>query len=316
MTKLEKIIYFGTAPIAVPALAALHAQPDCEVVAVCTQPDRPSGRKRKLSPSAVKICAQALGIPVFDPEKISEAKSALADLAPDLAVVFAYGQYLPKSVFNLPVHGSINFHPSLLPKYRGASPIQSALLDGVVDCGLSVLQVSERMDAGDLLLQSPLQIKPGDNSETLHERFAGLAADLVPSLLKGLREGTLQVRPQDEAQATECGKISKQDGGIDWTEPAEKILNRIRAYQPWPGCYFPLGEKGNLKVLQAVVEEGEGMPGMLLDVSGEGPLVACGHQALRLLRVQPPGKNAMDGKSFLNGHPLPHGSHFQSAERI
>jgi methionyl-tRNA formyltransferase len=316
MTRIEKIIYFGTAPIAVPALEALHAQADCGVVAVCTQPDRPSGRKRKLSPSAVKVCAQALGIPVFDPEKISEAKSALADLAPDLAVVFAYGQYLPKSVFNLPVHGSINFHPSLLPKYRGASPIQSALLDGVVDSGLSVIKVSERMDAGDLLWQTSLQIKPEDNSETLHERFAALAADLVPSLLKGLREGRLPGRPQDETLATECGKISKLDGAIDWTEPAETILNRIRAYQPWPGCYFPLGEKGNLKVLHAVVEEGDAVPGMLLDVSGDGPLVACGRQALRLLRVQPPGKNAMDGKSFLNGHPLFLGSKFPSAEPI
>lgn len=314
MPTIEKLVYFGTAPIAVPALRALHAQPGCEVVAVCTQPDRPSGRKRRLTPSAVKVCAQELGLTVLDPEKISEAKAALAALSPDLAVVFAYGQYLPRSVFELPLHGSINFHPSLLPKYRGASPIQSALLDGVVESGLSVLQVSERMDAGDLLMQVPLRIAPEDDSEQLHQRFAMLAAAQVPELLEGLRTGRLTPTPQAEVLATECGRISKQDGGIQWHEPAGKIYNRIRAYQPWPGTYFPWEGEGNLKVLQARVEAGQGSPGCLLEAAGDGPLVACGELALRLLRVQPPGKNAMDGRSFLNGYPLKPGSCFASAE--
>lgn len=314
MNQIEKIIYFGTAPIAVPALQALHAEAGCEVIAVCTQPDRPSGRKRRLSPSAVKVCAQNLGIQVFDPEKISADKDPLAALQADLAVVFAYGQYLPKSVFELPAQGAINFHPSLLPKYRGASPIQSSLLDGVVESGLSVLKVSERMDAGDILLQHPLQIRPEDNSETLHERFARLAAELVPDLIRGLRDGTLIPRPQDETQVLECGKISKQDGAIQWTDPAQTLLNRIRAYQPWPGSYFPLGELGNLKVLAAEVVSAQGPPGTVLEVSGNGPVVACGREALRLIRVQPPGKNAMDGKSFLNGYSLQAGSVLLSAD--
>ena len=296
---INKILYFGTAPIAVPALEALHALPDCQVLAVCTQPDRPSGRKRKLTPSAVKVCAQSLGLPVFDPEKISEVKTDLADLDPDLAVVFAYGQYLPASVFDLAVHGSINFHPSLLPKYRGASPIQSALIDGVTESGVSVLRVGKKMDAGDLLYQHPLQFTSEDTSETLHERFAELAAELVPGLIQGLRADSLKSVPQNESLATDCGKISKEDGLINWSEPAEKICCRIRAYQPWPGAYFPLSDKGNLKVLKAVVETGKGTPGELLDIKGSGPLIACGDGALRLLIVQPPGKKPMDGKSFL-----------------
>lgn len=312
--KLEKIIYFGTAPIATPVLEALNAQPDCKVVAVCTQPDRPKGRKRKLTPSAVKVCAEKLGIPVLDPEKISTATDQLEELDPDIAVVFAYGQYLPESVFELPVHGSINFHPSLLPKFRGASPIQSSLLAGLTESGISVLQVSKEMDAGDVLYQHPLEFDPQDNSETLHEKFAKLASELVPEIMEGLRSESLEPVPQSEEDATECRKISKQDGGIQWIENAATILNRIRAYQPWPGVYFPLGEnKGNLKILEASVEAGVGNPGTVLQTGGEGPLIACGDGAIRLTKVQPPGKKPMDGKSFLNGHPLAEGTVFSSA---
>ncbi|MGA0333713.1 MAG: methionyl-tRNA formyltransferase [Kiritimatiellia bacterium] len=305
---IEKIIYFGTAPIAVPALEALHAQPDCQVLAVCTQPDRPSGRKRKLTPSAVKSCAERLGIPVLDPEKISTARETLAGLQADLAVVFAYGQYIPASVFSLPARGSINFHPSLLPRYRGASPIQSALLDGCETSGLTVLEVSEKMDSGDLLYQETVPISPEDTSESLHERFGNLAAEWVPRILSGLRDGSLQPVPQQEEEATECGKIFKEDGHIHWEESAEKIRNRIRAYQPWPGAYIPMGSRGNLKILSAQTESGQGKPGEILQVGSDGPLIACGSGALRLRRVQPPGKNAMDGGSFLNGHPLQPGS--------
>ncbi|WFB34427.1 methionyl-tRNA formyltransferase [Kiritimatiellota bacterium B12222] len=311
--KIERILYFGTAPIAVPALKALHAQPDCDVVAVCTQPDRPSGRKRKLTPSAVKVCALELGLKVFDPEKIGEMKDELAALDADLSVVFAYGQYIPKSVFDQPHRGSINFHPSLLPTYRGASPIQSSLLDGLTASGLSVLEVSEKMDAGDLLMQGPLVISPEDNSETLHERFSQLAASWVPELLAGLRDDSLTPTPQDEALVVECGKISKADGGIQWQESAETIQNRIRAYQPWPGAFFPLADKGNLKILKSRLETGTGRPGEVLSIEGDGPLIACGEGAIRLVMVQPPGKKGMDGKSFLNGYGLQVGTIFESA---
>lgn len=310
---INNIIYMGTAPIAVPALEALHARPDCEVVAVCTQPDRPSGRKRRLTPSPVKVCALELGIPVVDPEKIGTAKAGLSALEPDLAVVFAYGQYLPRSIFDLPVHGSINFHPSLLPRYRGASPIQSALLDGCTETGLSVIRVGEKMDAGDVLLQRTVSIGPDDTSQDLTLRFARMAADLVPEVLKGLREESLTFTPQKEAEATECRKIAKADGAIDWTKSAQALHCQIRAFHPWPGAFFGLGELGSVKVLEAKVESGDAEAGTLLDLAGEGPLIACGEDALRLILLQPPGKKPMDGRSFLNGHPLQEGTVLESA---
>ena len=162
-------------------------------------------------------------------------------------------------------------------------------------------------------MQRELAIAPEDNSETLHDRFGHMAAEWVPEILQGLREETIQALPQEETLATECGKITKEDGAIHWQETANMIHNRIRAYQPWPGAYFPLGEKGNLKVLQAQTEEGVGKPGELLELRGEGPLIACGERALRLLWVQPPGKKPMDGKSFLNGYSLQPGTVFPSA---
>lgn len=308
---IRKILYMGTAPIAVPALKALYAHPDCEVVAVCTQPDRPSGRKRRLTPSSVKSCALDLGIPVLDPEKISTAQSTLAALKPDLAVVFAYGQYLPRSIFDLPLHGSINYHPSLLPRYRGASPIQSAIQDGCTETGLSVIRVGQTMDAGDLLLQRKVCIGPDDSSENLTLRFAHLAADLVPELLRGLREETLTFTPQ-KGEATACRKIVKTDGAIDWAKSASEIHCQIRAFQPWPGSFFALGEVGLVKVLEARVEDGDAKAGTLLEPAGEGPLVACGKQALRLTLLQPPGKKPMDGHAFLNGHPLQVGTILES----
>lgn len=311
--KIRTVLYFGTAPIAVPALRALHAQADCEVAGVCTQPDRPSGRRRRLTPSPVKEAALELGLRVLDPEKIGGVKEELRALEPDLAVVFAYGQYLPRSVFELPAHGSINFHPSLLPNYRGASPIQTAILDGCTETGLSVIRVGEKMDAGDLLLQRRVPIGPEDTSEDLHQRFACLAADLVPDLLRGLREETLTFTPQPEADATECRKIVKADGALDWTRTAGELHCQIRAFQPWPGAFFELGELGAVKVLRAAVESGDAPPGTLLDTAGEGPLVACGEQALRLLLVQPPGKKPMEGRAFLNGHPLQAGTILGSA---
>lgn len=311
---IERVVYFGTAPIAVPALEALAERPGCRVVAVCTQPDRPSGRRRRPTPSSVKVRARDLGIEVLDPERISDARDRLEELAPDLGVVFAYGQYLPSSVFELPKHGSINFHPSLLPEYRGASPIQSAIVDGRTESGLTVLQVSERMDAGDLLLRRRAPIGPEDTSETMTEKFGRLAAQLVPELLRGLRNEELTPEPQNGEDASECGRLSKADGAVDWREPAPVLANKVRAYQPWPGTYFPLGEAGNLKILEAGAERGEGEPGEVLDVGGEGPLVACGKGALRLKRVQPPGKTAMDGRSFLNGHPLQPGSRLEGTE--
>lgn len=313
--KIERLVYFGTAPIAVPALEALAALPDVQVVAVCTQPDRTSGRKRKLTPSPVKEVALRLGLPVFDPEKIGDAEEALRVLEPDLGMVFAYGQYLPSRIFDLPTLGSVNFHPSRLPEYRGASPIQSAIADGHTESALSLIQVGKQMDAGDIWWQEDVTIGPEDTSALMHDRFGALAGERVPELLQGLRNGTLERRPQEEALATECGKISKQDGAVDWTLPAEVLWNRVRAYDPWPGVFVPFGEAGNLKLLSVQLEDASGaVPGEVLSVEKSGPVVACGEGSLRFLRVQPPGKKPMSGGDFLNGHPLTPGDILASGD--
>jgi methionyl-tRNA formyltransferase len=308
MMSIERILYMGTAEIAVPALVALHDAPDLTVCGVCTQPDRPSGRKRVLTASPVKQKAVELGLEVLTPERVGACCEALAALKPDLLVVFAYGQYLPRPVCALPPAGAVNLHPSLLPKYRGASPIQSAVADGVSRSGLSVIRVSEMMDAGDILMQVPVEIGSEETSAELHDRFAVLSAEVIVEAVRRLRDGTAVWSPQNDAEATECRKLEKEDGRLDWKLPARVLHNRVRAYQPWPGTFSEVAGMGPLKVLRSRVEPGAGEPGAVLDVSGEGPLIACGEGALRLLRVQPPGKAAMDGGAFLNGHPLAVGS--------
>lgn len=312
MIPLKRILYLGTADIAVPSLLALHEAPEFTVCGVCTQPDRPSGRKRVLTASPVKRKALDLGLPVLTPERVGACCEDLARLNPDLLVVFAYGQYLPRPVCALPPAGAINLHPSLLPKYRGASPIQSAVADGVTRSGLSVIRVSERMDAGDLLMQVPLEVGPEETSEDLHERFAVLSAEVIVEAVRAIRDETAVWRPQDEAEATECRKLEKEDGRMDWSLPAAVLHNRVRAYQPWPGTFLGLAGIGTLKVLRSRTEPGVGVPGTVLAVSAEGPLIACAEGALRLLRVQPPGKAVMDGGAFLNGHPLAVGSRLES----
>ena len=303
-TPLERLVYFGTAPIAVPALTALHRDPGSRVVAVCTQPDRPGGRKRKLQPSAVKVEAERLGLSVLDPEHIRDARGALEERRPDLGVVFAYGQYMPPSIFDLPRLGCVNFHPSLLPLYRGASPIQSAIADGRAETGLSVIRVGKEMDAGDILLQERIAIRDEDTGASLHDRFAALAAEWVPELLARFRDDRLDWTPQDPDRVVECGRLTKADGAVDWRLPARTLWNRLRAYQPWPGLFFATGDGSRIKIQWARVESRAGAPGEILEAGGDGPLIACGEEALRLLRLQPPGKTPMSGRAFLNGHPM------------
>jgi len=300
--KIERLLYFGTAPIAVPALQALHQDPHSRVMAVCTQPDRPKGRKRVMTPSPVKACALELGIQVVDAETIGDAESQLADLKPDLALVFAYGQYLPSRIFDLPRMGSINFHPSLLPAYRGASPIQTALADGRQETGLSVIRVGKQMDAGDIQMQETVSIAEEDTAETLSDRFAHMAGEWVPELLRQFREEEVVWTPQNEDLATECGRLTKEDGDLDWSLPAQVICNRIRAYQPWPGMSFQDEQKRIIKIQQAAVVSMSGEPGTVLSTEGKGPVVACGEAALQLVRLQPPGKKPMEGAAFLRGN--------------
>jgi len=298
-----RAVFFGSAAIGFPSLEALLCSPSDEVTAVVTQPDRPAGRKQQLTPCPVKVFAAERGIPVLSPEKIKDSLPELRALNADLFVVVAYGQYIPPSVLALPRCGAINLHPSLLPKYRGSSPIQWALANGDTMTGVTILYVSEKMDAGDLILQREQPVSPDDTAVTLESRLAQTGAQLLMEAVEQIRNGTVCRRPQDDAAATEVRKLTKEDGRLDWTLSASALRNRIRGFNPWPGCFCEMPDGQRLKILRAAVEDRSGMPGQILEAAGAGLLVAAGEGSLRLLEVQPAGKCVMDGAAYLRGHP-------------
>jgi methionyl-tRNA formyltransferase len=299
-----RVVFFGSATIGFPLLEALLASSQDEVVMVVTQPDRPAGRKQQLTPCPVKSFAQERGLPELSPEKVKDCLPELIALNADLFVVVAYGQYIPQSVLALPKHGAINLHPSLLPKYRGSSPIQWALANGDTVTGVTILYVSEKMDAGDIILQRNVPIGVNDTSATLEPILAAAGAELLMEAVEQIRNGNVFRHPQDDAYASEVRKLTKEDGRLDWTLSAETLRNRIRGFTPWPGCFCELSDGSRLKILKAVVEARIGVPGEILGVDGAGPLVAAGEGALRLIEVQPSGKCVMDGASYLRGYPM------------
>jgi methionyl-tRNA formyltransferase len=302
-----RIVFMGSAELAIPSLQALLEGAQDELVGIVSQPDRPAGRKRLPTPCPLKAFAEKNGLPVMTPEKIGESGSvaALAALKPDLFVVVAYGQYIPTRVIDLASHEAINLHPSLLPKYRGSAPIQWAIANGDAETGVSIIDVAKKMDAGGILRQETHPIADGDTSLSLHNKLAKAGAELLLKALGDIRAGTVSRTAQDESQVVEIRKLTKEDGEIDWTQPAATIRNRIRAFDPWPGstCKLPNGE--TLKVWRAELAEGKGLPGELLD---NQLLVATGGEALRLIEIQPAGKKRMPATSVLNGHPGPAGS--------
>ena len=300
------VMVLATAELAAPTLDALVAVPWIDQVTVVSQPDRPQGRRRKLAPSPVRARAEALGLEVLTPEKVGapESVAALAALNADVMAVFAYGQYLPRSVVTLPRLGAINIHPSLLPRWRGASPIQHTLLHGDPVAGVSIIGVAEEMDAGDLYAQAEVAIAPDERADSLSERLAAKGTALLIEVMDALRQGEANPWAQGEEGVTECRKLAKEDGRLDWTASATAIQHRIRGLFPWPGSFTTVpGWEGPLKVHAARVEPvaAGAVPGTVLDVTGEGPLVACGDEGLRLVEVQPPGKKAMPGDAFLRG---------------
>lgn len=299
-----RVVFFGSAAIGFPLLEALLASTKDVVVSVVTQPDRPAGRKQQLTPCPVKSFAQERALPVLSPEKIKDGLPELAALNADLFVVVAYGQYIPPSVLALPNYGAINLHPSLLPKYRGSSPIQWAVANGDTITGVTILYVSEEMDAGDIILQREVPIGPDDTSATLEPVLATAGAELLMEAIEQIRNGTVQRRPQNEADATEVRKLTKEDGRLNWNLSADVLRNRIRGFTPWPGCFCEMPDGQRLKIVRVSVEVCKGAPGEILDVSGAGPLVAAGEGSLRLLEVQPSGKCVMDGASYLRGYSL------------
>jgi methionyl-tRNA formyltransferase len=303
-----RIVFMGTAELAGASLRALLASNDFQVVTVVTQPDRPKGRDLKPQPSVVKKIAVEADLPVLQPEKArnGEFVSNLAALAPDLIVVAAYGQILPQSILDLPRFGCVNVHASLLPKYRGAAPIQWAILNNERETGVTIMKMSAGLDTGDILTQQATPIAAEETGAELHDRLASLGAQLLVSTLPAYALDGISPKPQDNTIATYARKITKEDGRIDWALSASALRNRIRAFTPWPGAYAELMIRDKPRIVKfwrASVEAMQGRPGDILRADRNGILFACGSDALRVEQLQNEGGRKMTAAEFLTGHP-------------
>ncbi|GAB0075857.1 methionyl-tRNA formyltransferase [Pseudomonas syringae] len=283
-----------------PHLKALLDSPH-QIVAVYTQPDRPAGRGQKLMPSPVKQLALQHDIPVMQPPTLRapEAQAELAALKPDLMVVVAYGLILPQVVLDIPRLGCINSHASLLPRWRGAAPIQRAVQAGDAESGVTVMRMEAGLDTGPMLLKAVTPISAQDTGGTLHDRLAELGPPAVLQAIAGLAEGSLVGEAQDDSLANYAHKLNKDEARIDWTRPADELERLVRAFNPWPICHSTLNEEA-LKVLAADLAEGQGAPGTILSASKDGLIVACGQNALRLTRLQLPGGKPLNFTDLFN----------------
>ena len=300
------VVFLGTPSFAVPTLERM-VQAGHRVLAVFTQPDRPKGRGGQLSTSPVKESALQLGLPVHQPERIRrpEPVEQLKQMQPDAMVVVGYGQIIPQSIIDIPRHGIINVHGSLLPKYRGAAPIQWAIANGESITGATTMRIDAGLDTGDMLLKWETSIGPEENSVELGQRMAQAGADLLVETLAKLEAGILRPEPQDNAHATLAPILKKEDGLVDWNWPARKLFNRSRGFLPWPGAYsYFRGQLFHIWKARVAEESGDGAPGRLMPhkkrllvSSGEG-------SALELLEVQVEGSKRMPADAFVNGHRL------------
>ena len=311
-----RILFMGTAGLSCPSLKGLVAVSDFNVVAVVTQPDRPKGRELRPQPSPVKLVALELGLPVLQPERARSEGfiQALRELQPDLIVVVAYGQILPQAILDIPRFGCLNVHTSLLPQYRGAAPIQWAIVNGEAETGVTIMKMDAGLDTGDILLQHRTPILSQDNSETLHDRLALMGAELLLKAIPALVSGSLLPHPQPAVGGSYAARIKKEDGHIDWSRSAQSILNRLRGLTPWPGVFTFLEDgprKHWLKIWQAEVVEGTGAPGHILQVEKSGITIACGEKALRVLNLQREGGKRLTAQQFLAGFPLVAGQHLR-----
>lgn len=302
-----RIAFFGTPEFAVPALAELAARH--EVACIYSQPPRPRGRGQALKPSPVQALAEQLGLPVRSPPSMRDPRQieGLQDMRLDLAVVVAFGQVLPREVLDAPRLGALNLHGSLLPRWRGAAPIQRALMAGDQITGVQVMRMTEGLDEGPILLWETLRIFPSDTAGTLSERMAAAGARLLPATLAALEAGEASETPQAGEGVTYAKKIRPEETRIDWRLPAVEVDRRIRGLSPAPGAWFMAqGERPTrIKALLSRPEEGAGAPGEVLD---DGLLVACGEGAVRLLQAQREGKAAQSAEAFVRGFPIPTGT--------
>lgn len=297
-----RVAFFGSPDFAVPTLSALIDSAYRPVVVV-TQPDRPAGRGRSLRPPPVKLVAQAAGIDVLQPERLREpaATAALAAYAPELQIIVAYGQILRPSVLALPRFGTLNVHASLLPRWRGASPVTAAILAGDEESGTTIMRVDEGEDTGDILASRVEPVRPDDDAGRLSDRLAAAGAALLLETIPRWLSGEITPQPQDDALATRAPRLTKAQGRIDWTRPAAEIGRQVRAFSPWPGATTELRGRG-LRIWRARVSAGGGAPGTVL-AAGETIDVASGEGVLCIERLQRAGKQALDASVFANGEP-------------
>jgi len=298
-----RLVFLGTPAFAVPTLERI-VEAGHHVLAVVTQPDRPSGRGRQPSAPPVKETAARLGLPVYQPERVRrpEAVEHLRALAPDVMVVVGYGQIIPQAVIDIAPLGIINVHASLLPKYRGAGPIQWAIVNGETRTGVTTMRIDAGLDTGDMLLKAETEIGAEENAIELGRRLAVLGADLLVETLQGLERGSIKPQKQDPTAATYAPILKKEDGLIDWTQPAQAIHNRVRGLQPWPGAYTRL-RGSTLQIWRSRAHESDGgSPGSVVSLR---PLaVACGSGSLELLELQLEGRKRIPAADFVNGQRL------------
>ncbi|AOV18196.1 methionyl-tRNA formyltransferase [Acidihalobacter aeolianus] len=305
MTPL-RVVYAGTPDFAVPPLRAL-VETGYELAAVYTQPDRPAGRGRQLRPSPVKIAAEALGLPIEQPVTLRdvEAYDRLAGYRPDVMVVAAYGLILPQAILDLPRLGCLNIHASLLPRWRGAAPIQRAIEAGDVQTGVTIMQMEAGLDTGPMLGLWTTDIRPEDTGGSVHDRLAELGAAALLDVLPRWAGGAVHAQPQDETAACYARKLTKDEAGVDWSRPAHEVARKIQAFNPWPGAETGWnGQKLKLHLARALECVATAPPGTVIAESREGIDVAAGDQCVRLLSLQLPGKRAQSAAEFINGRSL------------
>ncbi len=308
-----RILFIGTGEIGLPTLRMLHDWRDHELVGVVTQPDKPAGRDQKLTPSPIKKASQhfdvagatsgcELQLPVLQPARIKarESVDTIRALKPDVIVVMAYGQILPRDVLEIPAIACLNLHASLLPRWRGAAPIQAAIAAGDRETGITVMYMDEGLDTGDILLQRKIEIGPDETSASLHDKLAQIAPEALAEAILVLEKGKAPRLPQENELATYAPKLEREHGRIDWTESAAVIERKIRAFDPWPGAFMEIDHR-NLKIFAATIVDRSGKPGQISRNENE-LIVAAGEGALSLGEVQLEGKRRMSAAEFLRGH--------------
>ncbi|PYK56709.1 MAG: methionyl-tRNA formyltransferase [Verrucomicrobia bacterium] len=296
-----RILFIGTGDIGMPTLQAL-LKSEHEIVGVVTQPDKPVGRAQTIEPPPIKKALAATKIRVLQPARIKDRQAIeeIHALTPDVIVVMAYGQILPSDILEVPKITCLNLHASLLPRWRGAAPIQAAIAAGDRKTGITVMYMNEGLDTGDILLQCAIDIEPTDTGGSLHDRLAKVAPETLLESLELLENGRAPRIPQHDALATYASKLKREDGKIDWTNPADAIERKIRAFDPWPGAFMKYDGQ-NLKIFSATILALRGTPGEILQ-SEKGLVIAAGEGALSLGQVQLEGKRRMTAAEFLRGH--------------